>query len=686
MGMGGGRARGPALSLRRRLRSGLLQHHRSGPRLQRRGGRPSPRRFLLGRRGPGRQRRRMDRQRLRPLPGRHGGGRRSAAAAGSPLRRAAGRLVRPGRRSGAQPPPSRPPPGRPVPHHRFSPGHRQGPLMIQHLAPISGIDAAPGHVATAGYDNQLILWDRHGRALAGARHGRLLVSASSDYTARVWALPGLASVAVLGGHRDDVEMAVFSPDESRVATASRDCLVRIFDAASGTLQACLEGHQADVISVEWAAGGQELVSSGDDGTIRRFSAGTGALLATTDLDGVEADTVVCGPAGVRFVGTDRGEIVTLREDGRHATVAHASGIKRRVYQAASATLLSASYDRQVKLWRVAADGALALRQAFTAPPAVWLRCAAFADPASILFGTFGSSFARYRCDSGQWCLDGVTDTPGINAVRPFGGAVCTVGDAGVVRRGGQVVQRLGSLCNFLLEYDGRLLTGGHLGQLFDAVSGALLYQHHSPLNCGAAFLRDGSPHVVIGSYTGECIVLRHDGAGALRTVAVLRPHDNAVKGIAASAREIFTVCATGAAAFIPISSLAGTRVLQGAHERISNGAALLPDGGFASISRDRKLRLWRDGAAGVTRVITTPHFHSIKCVAVCPRSGLIATGSYNGMVAVYDEAAARWVRIVRPTQAGISSLAAAREAGSFLASAYDGKVHLVETLAQAQPA
>lgn len=559
--------------------------------------------------------------------------------------------------------------------------------MTQHLAPISGVDSPPNLVVTAGYDNQLILWDSNGRSIACARHdhlvnqcrfspsGRQVVSASSDYTARVWSVPSLSPVALLSGHRDDVEMAVFSPDERRVATASRDHLVRIFDAASGTLQACLEGHRADVISVEWAADGKELVSSGDDGTIRRFSANSAELLDTIDLDGVEADTVVCGLHGLFFVGTDRGEIVTLRGDERRVTAGHASGIKRLVFQASTSSLLSASYDRLVKLWQVGRNGALELLQAFTAPPSIWLRSAAFEDREAIVFGSFGSSFGRYIRSSGEWDLSRIEDTPGINATRYFDDAVYTVGDAGVVGRNGTACRRLGSLCNFLIEFDGRLLTGGHLGQLFDTLTGEVLHTHHSPLNCGATFHRNGVPHVAIGSYTGECVVLRHGAGRVLELVTTLRPHDNAVKGIAANGRDIFTVCATGAAAFTSIAGFTRERLLPSAHDRISNGAALLRDGGFASVSRDRQLRLWR---AEQVREIATPHSHSIKCVTVCPHTGLIATGSYNGLLAIYDERADAWVRIVHPTSAGISSLAPAREPGAFLASSYDGRVYTVE--------
>ncbi|VBY40150.1 WD-repeat protein [Burkholderia pseudomallei] len=559
--------------------------------------------------------------------------------------------------------------------------------MTQHFAPVSGIDTRSFRlVATAGYDNCVILWDSAGKiSIADARHDHLanqcrfsasgdrLVSASSDYTARVWSVPSLSPISVLSGHQDDVEMAVFSPDERRVATASRDHRVRIFDAR-GALQACLDGHESDVISVEWNACGDEVISSGDDGTIRRFSARTFSLLETIDLGGMEADTIVCGPRATFFAGTDTGEIVTLRGEVVSRLKGHASGIKRLIYRAATRTLLSAGYDRMVKLWDVGHAGDLVLVQAFEAPPVVWLRCAAFAGPSSIVFGTFGSSFARYDCQTKMWDLSSVDDTPGVNATCLFGGAIHTVGDAGVVCRDGKAIRQLGSLCNFLVDFDGQLLTGGHLGQLFDALTGEIVYRHHSPLNCGANFRRHGVEHLVIGSYTGECMVFRRREGCSVDLVEVLCPHDNAVKGVACNERHIFTVCATGAAAFTSIATFDRDRYLPRAHSRISNGAARLPDGRFASVSRDRLLRLWTDDRAVE---IKTPNSHSIKCVTVCPTTGLIATGAYDGLVAVYDERGGTWVKVEQPTRAGISSLSHAGRPGVFLASSYDGRVYKI---------
>ncbi|MET5116783.1 hypothetical protein AAHH79_42800, partial [Burkholderia pseudomallei] len=72
-----------------------------------------------------------------------------------------------------------------------------------------------------------------------------------------------------------------------------------------------------------------------------------------------------------------------------------------------------------------------------------------------------------------------------------------------------------------------------------------LHQHRSPLNCGVAFARDGAAQAVIGTYTGEGIVLRIDGTRATHE-ADLPLHANAVKGIAISGDLNFSVAAPAA--------------------------------------------------------------------------------------------------------------------------------------------
>jgi toxoflavin biosynthesis protein ToxC len=564
--------------------------------------------------------------------------------------------------------------------------------VIAHTGPISGIAAYQDQlIATAGYDNQIVLWELPRRTpISRAFHDHLvnqcsfspdgtrLVTSSSDYSARLWSVPDLRLTAVLGDHDDDVEMAVFHPARPLVATASRDSRVRVFDF-DGRLLHRFAGHTADVISVEWARDGDGLVTSSDDGTVKRWSLERGGLVDDIDLGGVETDTIVAAESGLILAGNDSGEILLVGDGARTVTKAHKAGVKRLVLDSGRGLLASLSYDRTMALWRI--DGAGELTRLSTAglPDDVWPRSAAFTGTAHLVFGTFGATYRTYDYREHRWLEEDVPATRWVNAACAHGDAVLSVGDAGIVWRalGGvhDEQSRPGSLCNFLTPATGVVITGGQLGTVFDALSGRRLHQHHSPLNTATVLHRDGAEYVLIGAYTGEGILLRTTAEGWAEHVDTVAMHANAIKGVAASEEVVFSVCADGSAAWHSAATLELLHHRPRAHDKIANGCVHLGRSRFASISRDLKLRIW--AADRTVTVVDTPHRHSIKCVCADGGGRYVATGGYDGSIAVYDLARGTWPVTARPTASGISSMSFDARREVFLASSYDGTVYEV---------
>lgn len=556
--------------------------------------------------------------------------------------------------------------------------------MITHRAPISGVDFhVSGVVATAGYDNQIILWDfASQRAVSRSMHdhlanqchfsacGRLLTTASSDYSARVWEVPSLRLRSVLNEHEDDVEMAVFSPDAQRVATASRDGLVRIFGADGKGAAVSCRGHAEDVVSVAWDRLGTEVVSSSDDGTIRRWCATSGRQLQLIELGKIQTDTVVHAEDGTIVAGNDEGMIFLLRADGSCVEYhCHNAGVKRLALDRDQSLLLSASYDRTVKLWSLSDVKRLEQIREYTAPASIWMRSCVFAGPFAI-FGTFGGSYARLHLKTREWDVKDAGESSGLNAVATTGGRIYSVGDAGLVFCDGREVTRVGSSCNFLGGWPDHVVTGGQAGALFEVGSAGALHQHRSPLNCSATFVREGCQYLIVGSYTGDALVFRREG-NVLRFLSPVQLHPNAIKGIACDAECVFTVCANGDAAIHSLDGFECLRRIPSAHSKIANGVVRLTEGQFASVGRDLMLRIWsKDGS----HCFRTPHDHSVKCVTSSLDGRFIATGSYAGDIAVFDSLNRTWIRSERLSTFGISCVVPLKDDG-FIASSYDGSLY-----------
>jgi WD40 repeat protein len=94
--------------------------------------------------------------------------------------------------------------------------------------------------------------------------GTRIVTASADKTARIWDATSGQQIALLR-HEGIVWSAAFSPDGKHIVTASWDQTARTWDAATGQQIALLRGHEETVESAAFRPDGKRLViASGDE--------------------------------------------------------------------------------------------------------------------------------------------------------------------------------------------------------------------------------------------------------------------------------------------------------------------------------------------------------------------------------------------------------------------------------------
>jgi len=533
----------------------------------------------------------------------------------------------------------------------------------------------------------VILWDAEtGRSLARGYHdhlvnqcdfdprGEYLLTASSDYSARLWTLPDLRLAKVLVGHDDDVMKASFSPSGEFIATCSCDTTLAIFDR-DGVMLHRLRGHNGVIEGFDWSRDGRELRSCGTDGTLRSWDAATGECIGVRTFDGVDVDVVVTTTGGAAYAGDNGGQITRIGPDGSTSSVqGHEAGVKRLILAPDESRLISLGYDNSVILWTLDDAGTPSLTRRSTYPDCVWARSAAFLDNQRSVHGTFGSKYAIWDWAADAWDLTDVEPPLGLNAVMEEDGHVYAIGDAGALIRDGRKVGGPGTLCNFLVSVGELMLTGGQKGIVYNARTGEALYNHGIPLNFGVAFARAGEAQVAIGSYSGHLLVFRVDG-DRIVLVRSLAAHGNAIKGVSTDGVSLFSGSADGELVAHDIETLEPTRRIEGAHDGILNSTCAFA-GGFATVSRDLTMRLWRGDER---EVLHSRHPNSIKCMAADPAGGLIASGSYGGTIEIYDVAAGQWLEpLLRPTAAGISCIAWAPARGCFLAASYDGSLHAVQ--------
>jgi len=136
--------------------------------------------------------------------------------------------------------------------------------------------------------------------------GTRVVTASKDDTARVWdARTGEAITPPLP-HEDDVWRASFSPDGRFVISSGRDKTARVWDAASGKSIHVLK-HADGVTAASFNPGGDRILTASWDGTAQIWNAATGER-ATPPLKQTRAITSAAWTP-------DEQRVVTGSEDG-----------------------------------------------------------------------------------------------------------------------------------------------------------------------------------------------------------------------------------------------------------------------------------------------------------------------------------------------------------------------------------
>jgi WD40 repeat protein len=196
-------------------------------------------------------------------------------------------------------------------------------------------------------------------AVSIAPDGRIAAGVEGG-TVRIWDTNGVLQRDLRVRPSGPVHVA-FSPDGTRIATATRDGVARIWNADTGKLELTLRGHHGPPTSARFSRDGTELVTASFDHDARIWDARTGALLQV--LRGhfaVVSDAefspdgrwvVTAGPTTAGLWNARSGQLVFFLRG-------HSARLTSATFDPSSRRILTASEDGTVRTYRCDVCGGL----------------------------------------------------------------------------------------------------------------------------------------------------------------------------------------------------------------------------------------------------------------------------------------------------------------------------------------
>jgi WD40 repeat protein len=206
--------------------------------------------------------------------------------------------------------------------------------------------------------------------LAFSPDGSRIVSASEDGNATVWELPSGKPLKVLNEHKDSLTAVAYSPDGKTIATGSEDNTIRMWRDGTWESLPVITGHWLGIMDLAFTADSRKLVSSSKDKTLRiwdvstrveeHFSHGhndvvtalaiSGDYLATAADDGIGLwDLRSHAPVAVFPVHGHGAQSLAFSPDGRYLAAGARDGVVR-VYAMQAEELVELATARVHRGW------------------------------------------------------------------------------------------------------------------------------------------------------------------------------------------------------------------------------------------------------------------------------------------------------------------------------------------------
>ena len=457
----------------------------------------------------------------------------------------------------------------------------------------------------------------------------------------------------LSGHDGPVTAVAFSPDASRLATASIDNSIKLWDATTGQNYLTLTGHDSPVNDVVFTHDGSQVISAGENGEIILWNADSGNRIITRTGDNGPVYALALSPDGTQLATANEDASVRVWDtdswESLYLAFGHDNVVTDVAFNHAGTQLASAGQDGRIIIWNALTGASLnSIEPSFDDQGEV-IRINAIdfsADDATIASANSNHIVRIWELATGKLAdsLAGHAATVNDVAFSPDGDVISTASADGTVKTwrvdSGQAIDTL----------------PGHPGGVLSLEFNPAGQQLATTGQDGVARLWNAEPEF------DQIIITDHSGPVRRITFSP----DGTLAATASGDRTARVWDATDGDSLHVFSD----------HNQIVNDVAISPDKTWlASASDDFDVRLW-NLETGEVRLPLLIHSAAVNSVVFSQDGTQILSGSDDGIARIWDVASSDIVQAFDHEGAMVNRAAFSADGTMVATAVADGTVRI----------